>query len=179
MRKRVNIFSMAVCALLMPSQPIQAMPGDATAWGARNPGACPAIRPKAAPSIAQVMMMVRCKHEIIVSDGGELWLMQNLNVQMGAPIAFAVAYSTYVMEEADVRSRVYPLRGSFTWSICKTRHDAAIYGNPDLNCYETDVASAKGVCWKTSFGDWRCRLAGSAFGRRDQTSPPKMILPGR
>ena len=41
------------------SQPAVAVQGDATAWGARDPGACPSINPKAAPSPAQVATMVR------------------------------------------------------------------------------------------------------------------------
>lgn len=117
--------------------------------------------------------MVRCRHEVIVSDGGELWLMEGLRVSVGAAIPFVAAYNSYVMPEADVRSRVYPIRGAFTSVVCMTRHDAGIYGNPDTNCYEKDVTAAKGVCWKTSFGDWSCNLAGSAMGRRDKVSPPR------
>ena len=88
---------------------------------------------------------------------------------------FAAAYNSYVMAHADVRSRVYPIRGSFTWSKCMTRHDSGIYGNPDLNCSETDVQAAKGVCWKTSFGDWSCLFTGAALGRRERTRPPAAV----
>lgn len=176
-------------AVLIPLCPVMlwplaaiARPGDATAWGARNPGECPSIQPKAAPSIAQVMTMVRCRHEVIERDGGELVLMENLKVSIGAPMPFVAAYNSWVMPEADTRSKVYPIRGSYTWSHCKTRHDASIYGNPDLNCWESDVTAAKGVCWKTTFGDWSCLLSGSAFGRREPTAPPRSLpagLPGR
>lgn len=179
MKHTFRIATFAGAFVLAPLAPAGAMPGDATAWGARNPGACPSIRLTAAPGPAQVATMLRCRHETIVSDGGELWLMDNLNVAVGAPIPFAAAYGSFVMPHADARSRVYPIRGSFTWSICMTRHDAGIYGNPDLNCRETDVQSAKGVCWKTSFGDWSCLLSGSAFGRRDKTRPPRPGAPAR
>lgn len=168
--KSVCLFVATVGALIGQSW---ARPGDATAWGARNPGDCPSIRPAAAPTPAQVAQMVRCRHEVIVSDGGELWLMDRLKVMVGGAMPFVAAYNSFVMPEADTRSRVYPIRGSFTWVVCKTRHDAGIYGNPDTNCYETDVQAAKGVCWKTTFGDLSCRLAGSTMGRRDNVSPPR------
>ena len=171
--------ALAVCIGFASLPLAQAMPGDASAWGARNPGACPSISLKGAPTVAQVTGMLRCKHEVIQSAGGELWLMQNLKVAVGGPIPFVTAYNSYVMPEADVRVRTFPIRGSRTWSICKTRHDAGIYGNPDLNCYETDVAAAKGVCWKTTFGDWKCLLTGSASGRRDPTRPPPRGSPVR
>lgn len=157
------------------SQRATAIEGNAAAWGARNPGACSSVRLTKAPTPAQAAAMIRCKHEIINEGSGELWLMENLNVTVGAPIPFVVAYNTYVMDDADVRQRVYPLRGSYTWSVCKSRHDAGIYGNPDLNCRETDVVDAKGACWKTSFGDWRCLFRGTSQGRREPTRPPKVI----
>jgi len=176
---RVLAAALAVCTGLTSMSAAYAMPGDATAWGARNPGACPSITPKGAPTVAQVTTMLRCRHEVIVRDGGELWLMQNLNVAVGGPVPFVTAYNSYVMPEADTRTRPFPIRGSWTWSVCKTRHDAGIYGNPDLNCYETDVAAAKGVCWKTTFGDWKCLLSGSGSGRRDQTRPPTPGAPAQ
>lgn len=168
----LRVIAIAYCAGIMLMTPASAMPGDAIAWGARDPGSCPSIRLTGTPTPAQVATMVRCRHETIVSDGGELWLMENLNVAVGAPMPFASAYNSFVMAHADVRSRVYPIRGSFTWSTCMTRHDAGIYGNPDLNCNERDVQAAKGVCWKTSFGDWSCLFTGAASGRRDRTRPP-------
>lgn len=163
----------ALCPLLLWTSGSQARPGDATPWGARDPGACPSIRPKGAPSAAQVMTMLRCRHEMIERDGGELVLMEKLSVAVGGPMPFVAAYNSWVMPEADTRSQVYPIRGSFTWSHCKTRHDAGIYGNPDLNCWEADVPTAKGVCWKTTFGDWSCLLSGPSIGRREPTAPPR------
>lgn len=172
MRIGLNTALLACLAASLLPGTSSARPGDATAWGARNPGACPSIRSAAAPNLAQVAQLLRCRHEVIVSDGGELWLMENLVVSIGAGMPYAAAYDSYVMEEADVRARVYPLRGSYTWSVCMTRRDAAIYGSPDTNCRESDVPSAKGICWKTTFGDWSCRLQGAAVGRRERTRPP-------
>lgn len=170
--------SAVIFAWLMLSLPAFAMPGDATAWGARNPGACPTIQLSGPPTAAQVATMVRCKHEAIQSAGGQLWLMENLKVMVGESMPFVVAYNRFVMPEADARSRVYPIRGSFTWSKCMTRHDAGVYGNPDQNCFENDVQAAEGVCWKTSFNDWRCLLAGAAGDRRDRTRPPSPAVTG-
>jgi hypothetical protein len=151
-----------------------AIGADASSHGARNPTACRSVTLRSAPTQAQAAEMVRCRHEVLNQGSGELWLMENLTVSVGAPMPFAAAYNTWVMPEAEVKARVYPLRGSFTWSVCKSRHDAGIYGNPDLNCYETDVADARGVCWKTSFGDWRCLLNGSSANRRDNRRPPQV-----
>jgi hypothetical protein len=156
------------------AQDAAAMAGDATPYGARNPVACRNIVLASVPTAAQAAEMVQCNHELINSGSGELWLLENLRITVGAATPFVAAYSQWVMAEADVRSRVYPLRGSFTRSVCKSRRDAAIYGNADLNCYEKDVADAKGVCWKTSFGDWRCLLTGAASGHREPTRPPQL-----
>lgn len=179
MRSMLRAIGLVVCVGAIGSQSAVAVQGDATAWGARAPGSCPSIAPKAAPSPAQVATMVRCRHESISSGSGELRLMENLNVAVGESMPFVAAYNSYVMPEADTKSRVYPIRGSFTWVVCKSRKDAAIYGNPDKNCYETDVPEAKGVCWKTTFADWRCLLNGPAQGRRDGTSPPKTLAAGQ
>jgi hypothetical protein len=172
MKSMISLVCSVVISTLVLTQEAAALAGDATPYGARNPVACRSIALSSAPTPAQAAEMVRCNHESINSGSGELWLIENLRITVGGAMPFVTAYNQWSMPEADVRSRVYPLRGSFMRSVCKSRRDAGIYGNPDLNCYESDSADAKGVCWKTSFGDWRCLLTGAASGRREPTRPP-------
>lgn len=146
--------------------------GSGLAWGARDPTPCVALTQSAPPTAEQAAELVRCTGEV-APDGGALSLMENVRVEVGGPVPYVAMYDRYVMEDADVQSDTYPIRGSFTWSTCKTRHDAAIYGNPDLNCAESDVASAQGLCWKTSFAEWRCRMTGASGAAREEMPPPQ------
>ncbi|MBH0238884.1 hypothetical protein [Methylobrevis albus] len=165
----------AICAFLVGCGAVSsasAAEGSGLAWGARDPTPCVALTQSEPPTAEQAAALVRCTGEI-ASDGGELTLMENLRVEVGGPVPYVAMYDKYVMQDADARSDTYPIRGSFTWSVCKTRHDAAIYGNPDLNCAESDVAAAQGLCWKTSFADWRCRMTGASAAARQGTPPPR------
>jgi len=146
--------------------------GSGLDWGARDPTPCVALTQSAPPSAEQAASLVRCTGEIAL-EGGTLSLMENVRVQVGGPVPYLAMYNRYVMQDADTEADTYPIRGSFTWSTCKTRHDAAIYGNPDMNCAETDVSAAEGLCWKTRFADWRCRMTGASGPAREPTAPPR------
>lgn len=56
--------------------------------------------------------MLRCQHEVAYSSG-ELWLMQNLEIEVGGTAQFADVYSTYVMEDANINSITHYIRGSY------------------------------------------------------------------
>lgn len=170
-RRRCALTATLIAGLLCSGQ-ASAIGGTGAEWGARDPGTCASVQLDAAPSPEQVVAMLRCKHEVAASTG-ELWLMENVQVDVGAAVPFVEAYGDYVMDDGDVDSMAYNIRGSFTWSVCITKADAAIYGKGEMNCYETDVPAAKGVCWKTSFADYRCRFVGSIINKREPTSPPQ------
>jgi hypothetical protein len=164
-------FLVIVSCLLWSGQ-VFALNGSGAEWGARDPGRCNSLEIETAPTPDQVVEMLRCKHEVALATG-ELWLMENIQVSVGKATPFVEAYGDYVMDDGDTESTAYNIRGSFTWAVCKTKVDAAKYGDADLNCYEQDVPEAKGVCWKTTFGDYRCRFVGSVAATRPSTSPPQ------
>ncbi|RYY27602.1 MAG: hypothetical protein EOP62_06280 [Sphingomonadales bacterium] len=132
----------------------------AAPWGARTAATCPQIRQ--APTAATAGQLVRCAKERQSMSSGESWLVEDLQVQVGGPTSFVAMYNSVTMPDADTTKRVYPIRGSWTWSICMLRADAKIYGDPNLNCRETPVTQASGACWQTTFGDWRCQMNGTS-----------------
>lgn len=140
-----------------------------TLWGARKAATCPQIRQ--APSAAIATQLVRCAKEQQSTASGESWLVEDLQVQVGGPTSFAAMYNSVTMPDADTSKRVYPIRGSWTWSICILRADAKIYGDPNLNCRETPVTQASGACWQTTFGDWRCQMNGTSGATRSKVRP--------
>ena len=145
--------------------------GSGAEWGSRDPTPCVALTQEQAPSSEQAAVLHRCYEEAIV--GGTLTLVDNVRVSVGEPVPYLAVYDKYVMQDADTEAETYPIRGSFTRSTCKTRHDAAIYGNPDLNCEEADIPVAEGLCWKTTFAEWRCRMAGAIGEVRKDVPPPQ------
>lgn len=138
-------------------------------WGARQAATCPQVRQ--APAAAVAAQLVRCAKESQSTSTGESWLVEDLQVQVGGPTPFAAMYNAVTMPDADTSKRVYPIRGSWTWSVCKLRADARIYGDPNLNCRETPVTQATGACWQTTFGDWRCTMNGTSGATRSPTRP--------
>ncbi|MBO0903526.1 hypothetical protein [Jiella sonneratiae] len=170
--KVLGIYAIFAClGVLCGASAGSAKEGSGLDWGARDPTPCVALTQSEPPTAEQAVTLVRCSGEVAVE--GTMSLMENVELEVGGPVPYLAMYDRYVMEDADTRADTYPIRGSFTWSTCKTRHDAAIYGNPDLNCAEADVSAAEGLCWKTSFAEWRCRMNGASVARREPTAPPR------
>lgn len=138
-------------------------------WGTRAAATCPSVRQ--APTLALAAALVRCNKESQSTSTGESWLVADLQVQVGGATSFAAMYNAVTMPDADTRKSVYPIRGSWTWSVCKLRKDARIYGDPNMNCRETPVTRATGACWQTTFGDWRCTMNGTSGATVSPTRP--------
>ncbi|MES2986463.1 MAG: hypothetical protein V4808_01020 [Pseudomonadota bacterium] len=156
---RVTLAVTAVLASISVGGTAQAQDARAL-WGARTAETCPQI--SQAPTVASALSLVRCAKERQSTASGESWLVEDLQVQVGGPTSFAVMYNSVTMPDADTTKRVYPIRGSWTWSVCILRADAKIYGDPNMNCRETPVTQASGACWQTTFGDWRCQMNGTS-----------------
>ena len=164
--------ALAIVAAISSSSETLAMAGSGEAWGARDPAACEDIVISGQPSPGDVAKMLRCKYEGEVY--GELTLLENIKVVVEPGVPFMEMYNSYAMENADVRATVYPISGGFMRFVCKTRSDAAIYsGNADLNCQEQTVPSAKGICWPTQSGAWKCLMTGAKTETRDGQRPPQ------
>lgn len=140
-------------------------------WGARDPVTeCVQVTTPEGPAIDQVVALVRCRNETITRYD-ELWLLEDLKLQIGAARAHQ-GYDEYInMPDADTSKPVHDLRGSWISVMCRIPSGvAATGGDPSRNCTHQVVTAGKGACWMTSFGDWQCNVSGS--GERSDGHPP-------
>lgn len=171
MRKVSALAGLVAAATAMPSLSV-AQTGVGAPFGARDPAACPAVRQAGPPSPQQAALLVRCKREVVAS--GELWLMQNMKVEIDGARPFAELYNVVAMPNADTKKPVHAVRGSWTWSVCREPRYVSQEGkDPGLNCRESDVPAATGACWSTTGGAWDCAMNGSVRPARGPTRPPR------
>jgi hypothetical protein len=124
-------------------------------YDARAPRTCAKVM--SPPSAAQAAVMVQCTMDGLSATG--LGLVQDVKLEMGSPRAF-VYYTDAGLAGIDLNAQVYPLRGSYTGYFC-----AKVGGSLEPvghNCVVSAVPVAQGWCWKTSFGDWNCKMQGGA-----------------
>jgi hypothetical protein len=124
-------------------------------YNARAPRTCSTV--KSPPSAAQATVLVQCTMDALSYTG--LGLIQDVKLEMGSPRAF-VYWTDAGLDGIDLKADVYPLRGSYTGYFC-TLVSASLNG-PGQNCIKSVVPVAAGWCWKTSFGDWKCKMQGGA-----------------
>ncbi len=124
-------------------------------YDARAPRTCSKVT--SPPSAAQAAVMVQCTMDALSATG--LGLIQDVKLEMGSSRPF-VYYSDAGLAGIDLNAKVYELRGSYTGYFC-TLVSASLNG-PGKNCIRSVVPVAQGWCWKTSFGDWKCKIQGGA-----------------
>jgi len=169
-RVAVSVLSTALLSCVASSLPAWAGTGSGAEYGARDPAPCQSLKQAGPPNPTQAAALVRCRIETERSN--ELWLMKDVRVEIGGGRPYNRSIDTSITE-ADVNVPVYPIRGSFIWSICNTRSSVVVFGkSPDRNCRETDVPQATGACWRTTFGDWSCTLGGGPVGNPRPDQPP-------
>lgn len=163
----------AALAMTLPlGVPAVAQSKSGEPWGARAPAQCQPLKQSQPPTAAQAAQLLRCARERGSESSGELWLMEDIQVEIARPTTFVVMYQKIIMADADTTKPVYPIRGSWTWSVCKLRKDAGLFGqNPDLNCQESEVTGATGGCWITTFDDWKCTMNGQTGSAKPQMRP--------
>jgi hypothetical protein len=124
-------------------------------YQARAPRTCATVT--SPPSVAQAAIMVQCSMDGL-SDTG-LSLVQNVNIQIGKSRPFV--YNTDAgLAGIDLTAAVYPLQGSYTGYFCsKVGGSLVLAGH---SCIRNVVATSQGWCWKTSFGDYKCKMHGGA-----------------
>ena len=143
--------------------------GSGALYGARDPATCKPLRQATPPDPDQAAALVRCRTE--KEHTYELWLMKDLRIEIGRGRRYGVNDTN--VTDPDLNFPIYPLRGSFVWSICNTRSSVASFGqDPNLNCRELNVPQATGSCWRTNFDDWACTLGGSTVGEARLKQPP-------
>jgi hypothetical protein len=132
-------------------------------YNTRAPRTCSKVT--SPPSVAQAAVLVQCTMDSKSYTG--LGLIQDVNIEMGSSRPF-VYYSDAGLAGIDLNAKIYELRGSYTGYFC-TLVSASLDGSGN-NCIKSVVTKAKGWCWKTTFGDWSCKLQGGA--------PEMMNAPG-
>jgi hypothetical protein len=119
-------------------------------YGSRAPRTCSKVT--SPPSVAQAAVLVQCSMEADSAFG--VGLVQDVKPEIGKPRKFVYATDAGT-PGIDLDAQVYPLQGTYTAYLCRVINNMSPAG---ANCIKTVVTSAIGACYKTSFGDWRCRM---------------------
>jgi hypothetical protein len=121
-------------------------------YGSRAPRTCAKVT--SPPSAAEAAVLVQCTMEADSAFG--VGLVQDVNPEIGKSRKFV--YDTDAgLPGIDLDAQVYPLQGNYNAYLCTTINNMSPAG---ANCIKTIITSAIGWCYKTSFGDWRCRMQG-------------------
>ena len=144
-------------------------------YGSRDPRTCENTKAPARGAITAALAekYLNCQMEYL--SGGSLQLVEKLTVQVGGGISYAAIIGSRSLSEIDTKYPVYPIRGSLLRYQCQDRLTAARV--PTANCNTYNEPKAKGYCYRTTFGDWRCYMndpAGNdASNIRHDVPPPK------
>jgi hypothetical protein len=127
-------------------------------YQSRNPRKCAEVTTP--PTVAQAMALVQCSTESDTTGSSTplITLVTDLQMQLGAPRDYMAGTDGW--SDIDVRAKVYPVRGQGTMWQCSP---VAQYG-VGQNCVNYPAGpGGQGSCYKTTFGDWTCRMTtGSA-----------------
>ena len=120
------------------------------------------------PTLSQIPALVQCGMETETSDN--IFLYEDIVVSIGTMRPYTVYDSR--LESIDPKASLLPIRG--TMVQYESGAISQIVGNTGKNCTRSEQPLAEGVCWKTSFGDWRCYMsdAKSPMGTGGQPPPP-------
>ena len=132
-------------------------------YNTRAPRTCSTL--KTPPTPAQAAVLVQCTMDNLSATG--LGLTQDVKLEMGSSRPF-VYWTDAGLAGIDLKAQVFDLRGSYTGYFCSLA--SASLNPPGMNCIRSAVPAAQGWCWKTSFGDWKCKMQGAA--------PSSVIGPG-
>jgi hypothetical protein len=120
------------------------------AYQGRAPRTCTSVTSPPSPAVAAAL--VQCTTDNLSAMG--LRLMQDVKVELGAPRPVVLSTDDG-LSELDLKSQVYPMRGSYNSYFCRVINNMV---PAESSCLIATVPAGKGWCWKTSFGDWKCRF---------------------
>ena len=153
-------------------------PGAGKPYDARDPFICKSKKDpaKGAPSPGQVKDYIQCANEGITAG---LLLVENVQVEIGKSRPYSSG-SDSGGGEIDPAQPVYPVRGTWDYYTCWIPHPGStvypVYsGDKGKNCNVNKAAAFAGACYKTSFGDWSCRVRPADFSATVTANvpPPK------
>lgn len=145
-------------------------------YGSREPRTCEDTKVPARGAITAALATKYLNCQMEGLSGGSLYLVENVKVEaVGGGLSYAAIMESRSLSEIDVKHPVYPIRGSFLQYQCQNRLTAARVA--DANCNTYNNPKAKGYCYKTTFGDWRCNMndptSGSDENIHHDVPPPK------
>ncbi|MDO7845839.1 hypothetical protein Q5H92_05685 [Hymenobacter sp. M29] len=141
-------------------------------YGSRGPRTCPSTKapPKGPISANQAMQYFICGTEGLFGD--DLYLVGNVTLQIGKGRPFLP--NTDMLPDADVSALVYPVRGSYVrYQISKI---SKVFPNAGKNCNVYPQPHASGLCYRTTFGDWVCKMidtSAPAMAIQNNVAPPQ------
>ncbi len=129
----------------------------ANKYGTRDPRTCENMKApaKGAPSAALAAKYVICEIEKV--SGPYLYLVENVKVEVGGGRPYN-PNSDINVPEINVKFPIYSIRGSLTKYQCYEVNPNFTVSAPSKNCTRYEEPKAKGDCYKTTFGDWRCYM---------------------
>ena len=121
-------------------------------FGSRDPRPC-------ADLTGSVLTQQKALSSFICSDEQlgqtSLKLIENASLQLGSPRPYNFK-EDYNLPNIDLNAKVYPIRGSFQEYSCVRFSD--YMQNRGRNCTLNEHPNATGLCYKDSWGNWRCSM---------------------
>jgi hypothetical protein len=147
----------------------QSHPG--AVFGACDPSVCGSRKAPVtgAPTVDQAKAYFYCDTELA---NGYLHLGADVKIQvaLGARPFNILTDSTGII---DSERPIYNVRGSYTAYQCMNPASATPDQFPaGKNCNSSDVTNATGLCYRDSFADWRCVMAGQKTWPTPNHAPP-------
>lgn len=125
--------------------------------GSREPRTC---ADKKAPARGAITAALATKYVICEREkvsGQYLYLVENVKVEVGGGRPYN-PNSDLNVPEINVRLPIYAIRGSLTSYQCQEEDARFNHRAPGKNCAKYNEPEARGDCYKTVFGDWRCYM---------------------
>jgi hypothetical protein len=158
--------------MLLAGSGAVAQKGVGSRFETRDPYSCGSRKEpaKGGPSPEQAKQYFVCEDEHVVKGGtpenDQLWLDTNVTVEVGRGRPFNIGTDSgcALCTEIDPAQPVYPIRGTYTQWACGSLHPCCTVGVArGANCARAENPVAKGMCFKTTFGDWHCVMSGSGL----------------
>lgn len=134
-------------------------------FGARSPRKCRPVT--TIPTAAQIPAVLQCNMESETHDF--INLVEEIQVQTGKtrPYNFNADGGS---QDIDGEGVVLPIRGSMVLYTCGSI--AGMPGDAGKNCTRQEQPTSTGVCYKTTFGEWRCFMSDKTHRTGGQTQMP-------
>ncbi len=137
-------------------------------FGTQEPATCPNRKGPINAVTAKQYFMCDSEGELFRNT---LFLVGNVTVEVGSARPFSYNLDS-ASQGIDNRAQVYDIRGSYATYQCAPQTTLMNdFGNTH-NCSKFTSPTAQGHCWKNTFGDWHCTMAGSPGEQTNHVTPP-------